>query len=83
MKFTVYVLFSPGFNKIYIGYTHNLQQRLLSHNQFGKKGWTLKFRPWQILHTEEFDDKREAMVREKELKTARGRTFIRSLIIPT
>ncbi|QOR75790.1 MAG: GIY-YIG nuclease family protein [Thermoflavifilum sp.] len=29
--FTVYVLYSPLHHKIYIGYTANLQQRLLAH----------------------------------------------------
>jgi putative endonuclease len=80
MTFTVYVLYSEKFNKIYIGYTNNLEQRVLSHNELGKKGWTMKFRPWQLIHNEKFDKKGEAMIREKELKSAKGREFIRSLI---
>ncbi|MEM6360301.1 MAG: GIY-YIG nuclease family protein, partial [Bacteroidota bacterium] len=32
MPFTVYVLYSPKFNKIYIGYSSDLQSRLDSHN---------------------------------------------------
>jgi len=40
--FTVYVLYSDDYDKIYIGYTSNLKQRLLSHNKLGKKGWTIK-----------------------------------------
>ncbi len=78
--FTVYVLHSKSFDKIYIGFTSNLVQRLISHNELGKKGWTIKFRPWVLIHKEEFDFKSEAMKREKELKTAAGRTFVRSLI---
>jgi putative endonuclease len=78
--FTVYVLYSKNYNKIYIGFTSNLQQRFLSHNELGKKGWTIKFRPWQIIYTEEFHLKSDAMIREKELKTATGRNFIWSLI---
>ena len=27
---------------IYIGYTGNMQERLVSHNELGKKGWTIK-----------------------------------------
>ncbi|WP_084328472.1 GIY-YIG nuclease family protein [Indibacter alkaliphilus] len=30
--FTVYALYSPAFDKIYVGFTSNLEQRLLSHN---------------------------------------------------
>jgi len=37
----------------------------------GTKGWTVKFRPWRIIHTEEFDTKAEAMQREKQLKSSR------------
>ena len=75
-QFTVYVLYSPNFEKIYIGYTSNLEQRLLSHNVLGKKGWTIRFRPWVIVFTEEYSTKEEAMYREKQLKQANHRTLI-------
>ena len=78
--FTVYVLYSKSYNKIYIGFTSNLEQRLLSHNELSKKGWTIKFRPWQLVHTEVFQIKSDAMNREKQLKTATGRNYIWSLI---
>jgi putative endonuclease len=78
--FTVYVLYSNRFNKIYVGYTSDINQRLLSHNELGKKGWTIKFRPWQLVYKEEYETKAEAMKREKELKTATGRNFIWTLI---
>lgn len=80
VMFTVYVLYSEKFNKIYIGFTSDLEKRLISHNELGKKGWTIKFRPWKVIHTEEFESKKEAMNREKYLKTGAGREFIRSLI---
>jgi putative endonuclease len=79
--FTVYVLYSEKFDKIYIGYTSNLEQRLLSHNQLATKGWTVQFRPWKLLYTEEFQSKTEAMKREKELKSQKGREFIRTKLI--
>jgi len=78
--YTVYVLHSPKFDKIYIGFTSNLEQRMLSHNEMGKKGYTLKYRPWVILFTEEFELKSEAMKREKQLKSSRGRNSIREKI---
>ena len=77
--YKVYVLFSPAHDKIYIGYTADLEQRLLSHNELGH-GWTKSFRPWQIVFTEGYQTKQEAMKREKELKTAKGREFIWSKI---
>ena len=78
--FTVYVLYSPKYDKIYIGVTSNIQQRMISHNQLGKKGWTIRYRPWQIVHTELFQNKQQALKREKELKSAKGRAFVRTLI---
>ena len=74
--FKVYVLFSATHKKIYIGFTSNLEQRILSHNELGKKGYTLKYRPWEVIHTESFETKIEAMQREKSLKSAAGRRFI-------
>ena len=74
--FIVYVLYSESFKKIYIGYTSDLEKRLISHNELATKGWTLKFRPWKILYTEIFDSKQKAMRRERELKSASGRQWI-------
>jgi putative endonuclease len=80
IMFTIYVLYSPSHNKIYIGFTSNIEQRMLSHNQLATKGYTVKFRPWILIHTEVFETKSEAMKREKELKSANGRQFIWNLI---
>jgi putative endonuclease len=74
--FTVYALYSPSHQKIYIGYTSDLEQRLLSHNSLGKKGWTIKYRPWKLAYTEEHQTKKDAMRREKQLKSAKGREYI-------
>ncbi len=81
IMFTVYVLYAEKFDKIYIGFTSNLEQRLLSHNYLGKKGWTVHFRPWTLIHTETFATKAEAMKREKQLKSAKGRQYIRQTLL--
>ncbi len=62
--YTVYVLYSASYDKIYTGYSGNLEERFKSHNELGKKGWTIKYRPWEIVHTEEYATKKEAMARE-------------------
>ena len=74
--FYTYVLYSKTFNKIYIGYTTDLEDRFLSHNEKATKGYTLKFRPWVLAFHEEFETKSAAMKREKELKSSQGRNFI-------
>ena len=78
--FSVYVLYSEKFNKIYIGYTSNIEQRLLAHNELETKGYTLRYRPWTLIHSENFSDKTSAMKREKQLKSAKGRAFIWNLV---
>jgi putative endonuclease len=74
------VLYSELFKKIYIGYTSNLEERLKSHNELATKGWTMKFRPWKVIHTEFFEIKSEALRREKRLKTSAGRKWVWQLI---
>ncbi|MBR1808571.1 MAG: GIY-YIG nuclease family protein [Paludibacteraceae bacterium] len=78
--FTVYVLYSDIFNKIYIGYTSDIENRIIAHNHPNNKGWTKTFQPWRIIYSENYDNKQQAMMREKQLKTSRGRAFIHSLI---
>ncbi|MDB4903741.1 MAG: nuclease superfamily protein [Mucilaginibacter sp.] len=78
--YTVYVLYSPSFKKIYIGYTSDLINRFLSHNELATKGYTLRYRPWIIAHTEESQTKSEAIKREKQLKSGQGRAYIWNII---
>ena len=79
-EFVVYILYSEKFNKNYTGFTSNLIERYKSHNFLETKGYTLKFRPWKVIHVEFFNSKSDAMKREKELKSSRGRTFIKGLL---
>lgn len=76
----MYVLYSRSYKRIYIGYTSSLEERFRSHNELATKGWTIKFRPWEIVHKEIFDNKADSMRREKELKSAKGREWIWQLI---
>jgi putative endonuclease len=76
MSFYVYVLYSSEYDKIYIGYTSDLEARFKSHNELATKGWTVRFRPWAIVHHEIYGNKSDAMAREKHLKSGKGREFI-------
>ncbi len=79
--FSVYVLYSLTFKKIYIGYTSNLEKRLIAHNHLGNKGWTKKFQPWVLIYCEKFENKYEAILREKQLKSAKGREYLKNSIL--
>ena len=78
MAFTVYILFSEKYNKHYTGFTANLEQRLISHNQLGKD-WTARYRPWKFIFSKNFETKSEAVSFEKWLKSGIGRDFIKTL----
>jgi len=73
--YTVYVLYSFSYDKIYIGYTSNLIARFKSHNELGTKGWTIRYRPWIVAYTEVCESKSDARRREKQLKSGAGRRY--------
>lgn len=76
MKFTVYVLFSEKYTKHHTGFTTNLEEALLSHNE---NGWTAKYSSWKLLYSKEFDTKKDAIKFEKWLKSRVGIDFINNL----
>jgi putative endonuclease len=64
-------LYSQVYDKIYVGFTSDLQRRLFFHNNRPGNSYTSRFRPWIIIYSEEQPDKKSAMCREKQLKSAR------------
>jgi len=81
MEHCVYVLYSQEHDRIYIGETSNLIQRFKSHNQLGKKGYTLRYRPWIVILVEFYATRSEALRREKALKQGQGRAWIKSHVV--
>lgn len=75
MSYLVYVL-EDRYNRLYIGQTKNLEQRLEDHNSGRTK--SLRGRaPFKIIHTEPFETRTEAVRREKSLKSGQGRLWLR------
>jgi putative endonuclease len=74
--FTVYVLRSITADKLYVGFTENLSRRVAEHNA-GKSKFTSGYLPWQVFYKEEVSDRTEARRREKYLKTAAGKKFLK------
>lgn len=81
-EFVVYILYSSSNNKLYIGYTSDLIARFHSHNRLANKGWTMRYRPWIVVHVEFYKTKKEALAREKFLKSGKGREYIKTQIMP-
>jgi putative endonuclease len=61
--YTVYILHSVKDNKRYIGFTDNLERRLTEHNS-GKVKSTKHRKPLQLIYSEQFEDKTDALNRE-------------------
>ncbi len=82
MNCYVYVLINPNGNT-YVGQTQTLDIRLTQHNDPAYRGTLHTKRwpgPWRLLHRENLPDRSHAMRREKELKTGKGRDFIKQLL---
>ena len=75
-----YIIFSPNHSEIYIGQTSKLKERISEHNE-GKSSSTKRYIPWELVHYEQFKTRAEAMGREKELKSHKGRDFIRMQLL--
>jgi putative endonuclease len=61
----------------YVGWTLDLERRLAQHNA-GKGARTTRGRVWELLHSENFDTREDAMSREWHLK--RDRKFRKELL---
>jgi putative endonuclease len=76
--FYVYVIQSES-GLHYIGQTENLENRLQQHNE-GKSKYTKRCKAWRLVYQEEFSTRKAAIFREAELKTSKGRRFLKNLL---
>lgn len=83
MSYWVYAVYNHKHKKIYIGQTSDLEKRVLEHNDSGNltHKYTRKFDGlWVEIYREEVKTRIEALRREKQLKSYRGREFIKKHI---
>jgi len=73
----IYVLLSRRDNNLYTGYTENLKSRFERHSK-GQVLSTKNRRPFELVYSEACLDKKDAMHREKYLKTYLGKQFLRN-----
>ncbi len=80
--FTVYAVYNSKHNKIYIGQTIDIAERIKLHNDHSfKESYTSRFDgEWRLIYSEEVVSRNQALIREKQLKSFRGREFIKKQI---
>jgi putative endonuclease len=76
MYYTVYILENQNDKTWYTGYTGNLKQRLKQHWQKSSP-YTAKKGNWKLIYAELYLNKKDAMGREKFLKSGSGKRFIK------
>lgn len=70
----VYILESLIDGDFYKGFTENYKRRLTHNN--GKSKFTRTKRPWKLIFVQEFNSKKEALIREKQLKRANKKYLV-------
>jgi len=75
--FYTYVLISKKDNKFYVGYTEDLKRRIEQHNN-GDVESTKYRKPLKLIYYEACLNQKDAIHREKYLKTSFGKKYIRS-----
>lgn len=73
----VYVLLSQKDAKLYTGFTDNLKRRLGEHS-LGEEPSTKHRRPFQLAYYEACISKKDAIAREKYLKTGMGKKYLKN-----
>ncbi|AFH48877.1 Excinuclease ABC C subunit domain protein [Ignavibacterium album JCM 16511] len=74
----VYALRSKIKNFIYVGMTANIDDRMRRHNT-GYERTTRSYRPFELIYLEEFENRQEARVKEKYLKSGVGKELLKRL----
>ena len=76
MFYYIYTLKSEKDDSLYIGYAHNLKERIEKHNR-GLVTSTKNKTPWKCIYFEACLNKEDAKRREKYLKTNQGSRLLK------
>ncbi len=79
MFYYTYILESDKDKSLYIGFTSDLRKRLKEHNT-GKSLYTRSRGPYKLIFFEGFTEEKDAIKREKYLKSGWGRKSINKLL---
>ncbi|KMQ72027.1 GIY-YIG nuclease family protein [Chryseobacterium koreense] len=81
MKYFIYILFSESSMIYYVGYTTDVSNRFVQHNEISLNSFTSKHRPWKLVAAfEVLGDESEAMRIERFIKKQKSSKFIEKII---
>jgi putative endonuclease len=82
MQIFCYIIYSESIDRYYIGYTTDINDRLMLHKtgHFGGKSYTSKARDWVILLLIPCESSKQAIFVETKIKKMKSRKYIRDLI---
>jgi putative endonuclease len=81
MVYYAYVIKSISGNYHYKGHCEDLEKRLKEHNS-GKTRSNKAYLPFELCYFEAFSTRDEAIKREKYFKSAAGRRYLQSKLVP-
>jgi putative endonuclease len=79
MSYSLYILQSTISGKYYIGTTGDLDDGLKRHNA-GRSKATASGRPWDLVYSEAYETRSEAVQRERQLKNWKSHTNLERLV---
>ena len=80
MPYFVYILYSSGYDRYYIGHTNNILRRVEEHNTNSRMTYTHKYKPWELSTYYELESRNDAMKIEKYIKRMKSRKVLERLI---
>ncbi len=82
MLYKLYILYAPVHERLFVGVTSSLTDRMKAHNSNNPEDWTSVYKPWTLVHMELFNEPEEASQRERFFESADGEAYVKDNILP-
>ena len=76
----VYILYSATLDKYYVGCTTDILNERIRRHLSDHKGFTARTKDLCLVYTESYENKTQALKREKEIKSWKSKERIKKLI---
>ncbi len=84
MSHFLYILYSKSKSKYYVGQTHDVEERILKHNQhLYSNAYTKIASDWALKVAIEIENKNDAVYLENFIKRMKSKKFIEKIIFDT